>query len=128
MIPASVAVERAGLEINISGLDSVAFEVMPAWMQAVVGSRIGGVTIGTRVFLTREVFESVVLGQRPDIVAHELVHVHQWSEGAAKFVLRYLAEYLRLRIFGLPHHAAYLGISYEVVAYGAGRHHGSKPL
>ncbi len=124
MIPASVAIERAGIELDTSDFEGVAFEIMPPWMHSVVGSRIDGVTIGSRVFLSEDVFDAVVLGERPDIVAHELVHVQQWSEGAAEFLIRYLAEYLRLRIFGLPHRAAYLGISYEAVAYAASRPHG----
>lgn len=132
MIPASVALERAGIDPDMADFDAVAleaiaFEIMPSWMRAVVGSRIGGVTIGTRVFLSEEVFEAVVHGERPDIVAHELVHVHQWSEGAASFILRYVGEYVRLRMFGLGHHGAYLGISYEDAAYRVSRSHGWKP-
>ncbi|MCZ7532796.1 MAG: hypothetical protein M5U23_05245 [Acidimicrobiia bacterium] len=127
MIPASVAIERAGIDLDVSDFGGVAFEIMPPWMRSLVGSRIDGVTIGTRIFLSEEVFDAVVLGERPDIVAHELVHVQQWSKGAATFLVRYLGEYLRLRVYGLPHRAAYFGISYEAAAYEVSRSQGRDP-
>ncbi|KAA3635334.1 MAG: DUF4157 domain-containing protein [Armatimonadetes bacterium] len=127
MIPASVAIERAGIDVDVSDFEGVAFEIMPRWMRATVGSRIEGMTLGARIFLAEDVFEAVVIGERPDLVAHELVHVAQWREGAVTFVLRYLSDYLQLRILGLPHHAAYLGISYEAAAYEVSRSHGWSP-
>ena len=52
-----------------------------------------------------------------DLVAHELVHVQQWRErGAATFLARYFGEYLRHRIAGKRHWAAYAAISFEVEA------------
>jgi hypothetical protein len=48
------------------------------------------------------------------LVAHELVHVQQWREwGAARFLARYLGDYLRLRVAGEPHWRAYAAISFE---------------
>ena len=56
------------------------------------------------------------------LVAHELVHVRQWQErGAARFLVRYLAEWLRgLARLRRPH-AAYLAISFEVEARAQAR-------
>jgi hypothetical protein len=51
------------------------------------------------------------------LVAHELVHVEQWRERrAVPFLVRYLGEYVRLRIRGLGHWAAYSAISFEAEA------------
>ena len=48
------------------------------------------------------------------LVRHELVHVRQWQEmGLGKFLIRYLAEYLRHRSQGLGHQRAYEEISFE---------------
>lgn len=126
MIPASVALERAGIDPASLGFDgtdlgTVGFEVMPGWLRAMVGSRVDGLTIGERVFLTHDAFAAVVRGERPGIVVHELTHVRQWREGAWMFMRRYVREYLRLRLLGLPHHGAYLGIPLEIEARDAAR-------
>jgi len=52
-----------------------------------------------------------------DLLAHELVHVQQWRElHAVPFLARYLGEYLRARLSGARHWAAYSAISFEVEA------------
>jgi Domain of unknown function (DUF4157) len=52
-----------------------------------------------------------------DLIAHELVHVQQWRERhALPFLVRYFGEYLRSRLAGAPHWAAYSAISFEVEA------------
>jgi hypothetical protein len=49
-----------------------------------------------------------------DLLAHELVHVQQWRERRAlPFLARYFGEYLRYRLGGMPHWAAYSAISFE---------------
>jgi hypothetical protein len=49
-----------------------------------------------------------------DLLAHELVHVQQWRErGALPFLTRYFGEYLRHRVSGMHHWAAYAAISFE---------------
>lgn len=60
---------------------------------------------------------------RPDAVgsdrlrAHELVHVRQWRQlGVPGFLVRYLAGYLRWRLRGYPHWAAYRRIPLEIEA------------
>lgn len=51
------------------------------------------------------------------LIAHELVHVRQFAElGAWRFRIRYLVEYLRGRLRGLSHDAAYRAISFECEA------------
>jgi hypothetical protein len=51
------------------------------------------------------------------LIRHELVHVRQWRErGVVGFLARYLAAYLRWRLLGYGHWAAYRRISLEVEA------------
>jgi Domain of unknown function (DUF4157) len=51
------------------------------------------------------------------LIAHELVHVEQWRErGAVGFLAAYFGEYLRYRLEGQRHWAAYSSISFEVEA------------
>ena len=48
------------------------------------------------------------------LLEHELVHVSQWQRlGMARFLKRYLSDYLAGRRKGLNHHRAYLAISLE---------------
>jgi hypothetical protein len=51
------------------------------------------------------------------LLRHELVHVRQWRElGAIRFLVRYLGDYLRWRLRGYGHWAAYRRIPLEVEA------------
>jgi hypothetical protein len=51
------------------------------------------------------------------LLAHELVHVRQWRElGVAGFLGRYLGAYLRWRLRGYGHWAAYRRIPLEIEA------------
>ena len=58
-----------------------------------------------------------------ELIAHELVHVQQWRERrAVPFLVRYFGEYLRLRLAGERHWAAYSAISFEVEARARSGH------
>lgn len=51
------------------------------------------------------------------LLAHELVHVAQWRQlGVAGFLARYLGTYLRWRLHGYGHWAAYRRIPLEIEA------------
>lgn len=51
------------------------------------------------------------------LLRHELEHVRQWREqGVLGFLRRYLGAYLRQRMRGLPHWAAYRRIPHEIEA------------
>jgi hypothetical protein len=119
MIPASVAIDRAGLDLDPSAFPDASFERMGTLLAWVTGRSAGAITLGSRVFVAGELFDLVVAGARPDLVAHELVHVAQWKTEGPWFPIRYLGEYVRLRIVGLSHDAAYRSISYEIAAYDA---------
>ena len=56
------------------------------------------------------------LGNRR-LLRHELEHVRQWREqGVAGFLVRYLGAYVRWRLRGYPHWAAYRRIPHEIEA------------
>ena len=51
------------------------------------------------------------------LLRHELVHVEQWKRlGVAGFLIRYVGSYLRGRLRGYGHRAAYLRIPLEAEA------------
>jgi hypothetical protein len=52
-----------------------------------------------------------------DLIAHELVHVHQWRQlGSVRFLVRYLGAYAQSRWHGMGHQAAYEAIPLEAEA------------
>jgi hypothetical protein len=72
-----------------------------------------GMTVGTWIFVRNDDDAS---GNRA-LLAHELVHVRQFAEqGRARFLARYVREYLRRRWTGCGHRQAYLDITAEVEA------------
>jgi len=67
-----------------------------------------GMTLGRLVLLRRDRADDT------ELIAHELVHVHQWRElGAVRFLARYLAAYLRGLVRLHRHRLAYLAIPAE---------------
>ena len=80
-----------------------------------------GMTVGTWIFVRNDDDTS---GNRA-LLAHELVHVRQFAEqGRARFLVRYVREYLRRRWTSCGHRQAYLDITAEVEA-AVRRPHGS---
>ena len=74
------------------------------------------VVFGRHVFVSRAAAACIEEGARDAcrLLAHELEHVAQYQRlWAAPFLGRYLGEYLRGRLDGLSHRAAYLSISFE---------------
>lgn len=68
-------------------------------------------TIGSLVFIRPDALDDARL------LRHELEHVRQWRDhGYAGFLVRYLRPYLRWRLRGYPHWAAYRRIPFEVDA------------
>ena len=58
----------------------------------------------------------------PRLLRHELEHVRQWRRlGVVGFLRRYLGSYLRWRLRGYGHWAAYRRIPLEVEAEWAAR-------
>jgi muconolactone delta-isomerase len=116
--PGAFVVSRAGIDVPDVPLDGVAFRPMPSVLEWLIGNRASAITIRSTVFVRSDIVEAVVAGGMPELAAHELVHVRQWREqGTVRFLWRYLSEYLRLRVFGLGHDAAYRRIGAEWTAY-----------
>ena len=91
--------------VHVEAIDTARVRiVVVGWLQP----GIAAMTVGRFVFVRRGNEASVGL------IAHELVHVEQWRElGVAKFLTRYLRDYLHGRRAGLDHWAAYHAISLE---------------
>jgi hypothetical protein len=67
-----------------------------------------GVTIGTTVYVRPGFLD------QPTLLAHELVHVRQYTElGFIRFLATYIAEYVQNRVRLRSHRSAYLAISLE---------------
>jgi hypothetical protein len=81
------------------------------WVGGPVPPGAAAITVG-RVVSVRRRFAS---DER--LLAHELVHVAQWrSLGVVGFLGRYVGSYLRWRVRGYGHWAAYRRIPLEVEA------------
>lgn len=72
---------------------------------------VDAMTVGRFILVRRDRLEDRAL------LAHELVHVRQWRDlGAVRFLLRYVAAYLRARRRGLGHWDAYRAVPFEAEA------------
>lgn len=81
------------------------------WAGGPVPPGAAGITLGPLVIVRR--------GRERDelLLRHELVHVAQWRRhGVVGFLARYLGAYLRWRLRGYGHRAAYLRIPLEASA------------
>jgi hypothetical protein len=66
------------------------------------------------VFASGAAFDRIVDGDASTLLIHESIHIDQWREhGVARFLTRYLGDYLRGRAVGLPHRPAYRAIRFE---------------
>lgn len=69
------------------------------------------ITIGPLISIRRRFADDALL------VRHELVHVRQWRAlGFGGFLLRYVSAYLKWRVRGYGHWAAYRRIPLEIEA------------
>lgn len=81
------------------------------WVGGPVPRGSAGITLGKLVIMRRRSVSERLL-------RHELIHVRQFAEeGAPRFLVRYVAHYLRWRARGYPHLGAYRRIPHEIEAY-----------
>ena len=81
------------------------------WVGGPVPPGAAAITLGRLVIVRRRAAGD------PHLLRHELVHVEQWRRlGVVGFLARYLWAYLRWRLRGHGHRAAYLRIPLEVEA------------
>lgn len=114
----AAGLDTEGLRELIAPVDPDKVNVWPAsrWMRALWRPGIQGVTHWKWVFVEPEVLTGN--GERLGrLVVHELVHVRQYVAGGyARFVVRYVGEYVRGRLGGKSPRDSYLAISAEVEA------------
>jgi len=105
---------------RLSSADGTGFRL---WEGGPVPKGSDGITIGPLVIVRRG-------AASPYLVAHESVHVAQWKRyGVIGFVTRYVGSYLRWRLRGKTHRAAYLRIPQEIEAdWQARRSRADQPL
>jgi hypothetical protein len=85
------------------------------WREGPVPPGAAGITLGPLVCVRSA-------APSEHLLRHEEGHVHQWRQlGVARFLTRYLAAYLRERLAGRPHWAAYRRIPLEIEAEWAAR-------
>src|SRR3954454_12027694 len=85
----------------------------PWWLRPFLHRNAIAITLGRRIYIAAEHVSDALL-------RHELVHVRQAGElGMARFLWRYVAEYVRNRRRGMTHDAAYRAISFEAEAFAA---------
>lgn len=88
----------------------------PRWL--LLPRDVAAITLGRRIWIARELPPE----ELERLLRHELVHVRQMEErGVVRFLIRYLAEYLRNRCRRMGHDAAYRAISFEQEAFAAER-------
>jgi len=108
------ALTQCGVEGDYSSYAGVAVRVVPRWLERVWGSGVDAMTLPGVVYVSPRAREQVDAGEAGRLLVHEAAHVDQWrSLGMARFLVRYLGDYLRGRAVGLPHHAAYRAIRFE---------------
>lgn len=121
MQPPSAILASAGLDpggvggaCGLTEVDRVPIRLAPRWMQRMWVGPVWAMTLPWAIYVHPARVRDPRLGR---IVFHELVHVRQWQQlGAVRFLARYLFDYLRARLRGANHAAAYRGIRFEVEA------------
>jgi uncharacterized protein DUF4157 len=121
-VPAAIAAQRCGIERFDLPLDGITLVPMPSIVEKALGPRVHAITLMRTIMVHPALFDRVVAGDEPELLAHELIHVAQWEDdGVCAFLWHYLKDYARLRLLGANHDAAYRGIGYEYQAYAASR-------
>jgi hypothetical protein len=90
---------------HVSAIDTARVRIV---VVPVLTPGISAITLGRHVVVRRGFERSVSL------IGHELVHVEQWrTQGAVRFLARYLSAYVKARRAGLAHWDAYRAIPFE---------------
>ncbi len=93
--------------------EDVEVKPAPAVLRRIWGKGIQAMTLIGTVYVDPVILAGPHEANAP-LIMHELVHVRQWrSLGVARFLARYVWQYLRGRFAGLGHRDAYLGIGLE---------------
>lgn len=101
--PIHKRIEESGARVRVG---------FPWWLAPFLRG-ILGITLGRTIYLAPHLLER---GQQTveATLRHELAHVRQQMRlGLVRFLYRYLAEYVRLRLARMTHQQAYEAISFE---------------
>ncbi|HKS21962.1 MAG TPA: hypothetical protein VJZ76_04125 [Thermoanaerobaculia bacterium] len=87
---------------------------LPRFARLFLPRNVVAITLGRRIWVARELPPA----EMEMVLRHEMVHVRQMEElGVPRFLWRYVSEYLRNRLRGMDHDAAYRAISFEREAF-----------
>ena len=121
-IDARTVAQRCGIDSFDLPLEGVRLTPMPPTVSKLLGSHVQAITIVRTIMVNPNLFERVIAGSEPELLAHELIHVAQWEDtGIVAFALDYARDYLRLRLLGATHDAAYRSVGFEYQAYVGAR-------
>jgi len=121
-IEAAIVAQRSGIDRFDLPFGGVKLIPMPPAVEKLLGPNVQAITIVHTIMFNPKVFERVVAGAEPELLAHELIHVAQWEDrGIVPFTWAYGRDYLRLRLLGANHDAAYRSIGFEYQAYAGAR-------
>jgi hypothetical protein len=102
---------RVAEACGLADVDVAPVKPAPAWMERMWRGPVAAMALPWGVYVKRDRLGDPGLAP---LVMHELVHVRQWrTQGAVRFLLGYVGEYLGGRLRGLSHGQAYLAISAE---------------
>ncbi len=81
------------------------------WIGGPVPKGSAGITLGRLIIVRSGALT-------PRLLRHEQVHVRQFAQsGPVRFLVSYVASYIRWRVRGYPHRGAYRRIPQEIEAY-----------
>ena len=79
-IDAETVAQRCGIDGFDLPLEGVTLVPMPRIVERILGSNVQAITIVRTIAFNRQLFEQVVAGAKPELLAHELIHVAQWAD------------------------------------------------
>jgi len=87
---------------------------LPRFVRPFLPRNVLAITLGHRIWIARELPPA----EMDALLRHELVHVAQMARlGVPRFLWLYVGEYVRNRLRGMDHDAAYRAISFEREAF-----------
>lgn len=103
-----------GLEAANPAYEGVSVAIAPALLRRIWIGPVKAMSLPRRIYVTQEIFDKIIAGNARRLLAHESAHIEQWKQyGRVGFLARYLTDYVRNRLRGLPHTEAYRAIPFE---------------
>jgi hypothetical protein len=87
---------------------------LPRLARLLLPRNVVAITLGHRIWIARELPPA----EMEVLLRHEMMHVRQMEQlGVPRFLWHYVGEYVRNRLRGMDHDAAYRAISFEREAF-----------